>query len=113
MATKLVDTATLVRGKVFAVRIPASLQKPGDTLVKPLRFKKGIPVVIDNPAVLDYLEDMVDDVPDGDGEIFEKPRFAIERGVEEPEDNNAYHPRRTRLDAKRSVRKTRTKRTTK
>ncbi len=98
-AAKRVNTATLIRGAVYTLRHPDSTPKePKDSL----RFENGVPQIIAEKHILEALEDLVDETEDNDGEIFEKPRFKIERNVAAPEDKS---PRRTRLDASRPVKK--------
>lgn len=98
MATRKVSTATLVRGQVYTLRHPDfTPQNPKESL----RFQRNIPVVIEDPRILDILENMYDDVPDGDGEINEKPVFRINRNVDAPEEDQ---PRSRRLSADREVR---------
>ena len=100
MAGKRVNTATLVRGEVYTYRHPDSTpQKPIDSL----RFTYGVPVVIEEVKILEILEDLCDETADGEGEIYEKPRFRIDRGVASPVPDNNRRP--TRLDSGRSVKK--------
>jgi hypothetical protein len=97
MATRKVTTATLIRGKVYTYRHPDHTpQNPKDHL----RFKFGVPVVIDSPKIVQLLEDLVDEVPDGDGELLEKPIFRINRNVDAPDDDA---PRATRVDPDRKI----------
>lgn len=97
MALRKVDTATLVRGQVYTLRHPDfTPQNPKESL----RFKRGVPVIIDDPKILRKLEDLVDEIPDGDGEITDKPIFSIKRGVIAPDDDEA-RPRR--VSAEREI----------
>lgn len=95
-----VDTATLIRGDLYALRHPKSTpERPLDTL----RFEYNKPVVIDDKDVLRELEELYDETTDGDGEIFEKPVFRVDRGVPAPEGHNGT--KRTRLAATRATKK--------
>lgn len=97
MATRKVTTATLIRGQVYTLRHPDySPQNPKDSL----RFKRGEPVVIDDPKIVTKLENLYEEVPDGDGEISEKPIFRINRNVDAPDEDE---PRPRRLSADREV----------
>jgi len=97
-AIKKVNTATLIRGELYTVRHPEDTPKnPKEAF----RFKRNVPVVIEDPRILAKLEDEVDETEDGDGEIYEKPRFRIDRGVTAPDDETLRG--RTRLSASRSV----------
>ena len=92
MPIKRVNTATLIRGEFFSHRpfVPKGMQPK-----EPIRFRYGEPVVITDQAVLKELEDMYDETTDGDGEIFEKPRFQIARNVMPPEaDSGVRRPKR-------------------
>lgn len=85
-----VNTATLIRGELYALRHPDnSPENPKESL----RFKRGEPVVIDDPKILALLEDLYEETEDGDGEIFEKPTFHIERGVSGPADTTKKNVR--------------------
>ena len=88
--TGKVDTATLIRGRTYTLRS--------------IKFERGVPKVITDKAFLEILEDEVDEVPDGEGEVYEKPRFRIDRSVANPE---AGGPTVKRLSATREVRKVR------
>lgn len=101
MATnKRVNTATLIRGEVYTLRHPDNTaQSPKESL----RFEYGVPVVIDDNRILTILENLIDEVTDGEGEIYEKPRFRVERGVSVPEPDNFKKP--TRLAADRTTKR--------
>ena len=78
MATKLVTTATLLRGSILSIRDPRSTpQNPID----PLRFEKGKARIIEDEWMIKHLEKMAEVTTDGDGEEYEKPTFLIKRGV--------------------------------
>ncbi len=89
------DTATLLRGRTYTVRS--------------VKFEKGVPRRVDDETAigisgkdfLKELEDEADEVPDGEGEVFEKPRFRIDRNVDDP---GTYGQTRARLSATREVR---------
>ena len=106
MAYKKVNTATLIRGTILSLRLPDFLQK-GTQEEPPMRFEYGKPVVISDAKLLDFLEDMYDEIEDGEGEVYEKPTFRVNRGVEEPTSKNTRKPKR--LSAERQV-KTRRRR---
>lgn len=98
MPIKKVNTATLIRGEVFSHR---PWTPPGMTPKEPIRFKYGEPVVITDAAILAELEDMYDETTDGDGEIFEKPRFSVARNVMPPEaDGGIRRPKRLAANRK-------------
>lgn len=100
MARK-VNTATLIRGQVYTLRHPDYTPQNG---LESLRFERGKAKVIEDPKILKILEDLEEETSDGDGEVFVKPVFRINRNVEEAgEDENA--PRKTRLSADRVVKK--------
>jgi hypothetical protein len=101
---KRVTTATLIRGQVYNLRHPENKAgAPKDSL----RFKRNEPIVIDDPKIAKMLEDIVEETVDGDGEVFEKPVFRVDRNVAEPADNST--PRVKRLAADRKI-KTRRRR---
>lgn len=96
-ASKRVNIATLIRGGTYVVRHPEnSPANPRESLV----FKYGVPKVIEEKRVLDYLENLYDEIEDGDGEVYEKPRFRVERGVSEPELEQGPKPKRLAADRK-------------
>lgn len=100
MAGKKVNTATLIRGDVYTLRHPDHTpQKPREAL----RFTYGVPVVIDERHILDYLENLHDETTDGDGEVYEKPRFRVDRNVSEASPANHKSP--TRLAHDRPVKR--------
>lgn len=100
MATRKVNTATLIRGELYTLRHPKSTpDKPLDSL----RFEYGKPVVIDDKDILIELENLHDETTDGDGEVFEKPTFRIDRNVAEPDGGVKRGPKR--LSATRTVKK--------
>jgi hypothetical protein len=102
-ATKRVNTATLIRGEVYTLRHPKNTPaNPKEAL----RFKRDEPVIIEDTDVLNLLEDLHEETQDGDGEIFEKPTFHIERGVAGP----APTKRKTTRLASSRVQKTRPRR---
>ena len=75
---RMVTTATLIRGQLYTMRHPDSTpQAPKDSL----RFVAGKPVVIEDKKIVDILENLYDEVTDGEGEVYEKPRFRIDRNV--------------------------------
>jgi len=99
MAIKKVNTATLIRGKVYTLRHPDNTpQNPVDSL----RFERGVPKSIEDNRILALLEGMVEEIEDGEGEVFEKPVFRIDRNVDAPEDG-VRKP--TKLSATRTVKK--------
>lgn len=101
MATKRVNTATLIRGQLYTLRHPDHTpQNPKDSL----RFEYGKPEPIDESRILIMLENMHEETRDGEGEIFEKPIFRIDRNVHAPDNSN--HKKPTRLAANRKVKKT-------
>lgn len=102
MATKRVNTATLIRGEIYTMRHPHSTpQSPKD----PVRFEYGKPVVITDSKLLDTLENLIDLTEDGDGDQYEKPRFKISKMVLPPDEEkkplrvsgNVGRPRRRRV----------------
>lgn len=100
-AQRKVDTATLIRGDQYAIR------HPDNTAANPkesLRFQLGVPTIIEEKKILEILENLHDEIEDGDGEIYEKPRFHIQRGVTPPEDENA-RSKPKRLSPTRSVKR--------
>lgn len=98
MPTKKVNTATLIRGSLYTLRHPKSTpQEPKDAL----RFEYGKPVVIDDTDILRKLENMYDEITDGDGEVYEKPRFRVDRGVPMPTDDDEQPSYGTRARPKR------------
>lgn len=100
MATKRVNTATLIRGQLYTLRHPDSTpQNPIDSL----RFERGKPIPISEPKILTMLENMVEETEDGEGEVYEKPLFRIDRNVAMEDAGNIKKP--TRLSADRSVKK--------
>lgn len=103
MPAKLVDTATLIRGQVYSYR-----HNYQDVKDNPLKFVKGEAVIVTNKDLLADLEDLVDEVEDGEGEAFEKPVFRIARKVQEP-DSNEGSTRVRRLAADRPIRRRRMK----
>lgn len=106
MPAQKVDTATLIRGEVVSVRLPRHLDKgkPEGGPSDPIRFEYGKPVPVKDKDVLKYLEDMTDEITDGEGEVYEKPRFRVDRNVSTPEPESTG-PRRTRLEANRTVKR--------
>lgn len=99
-ATKRVDTATLIRGQLYTLRHPKSTPKDP---IESLRFQYGVPVVIDDPDILATLEDLEDETIDGEGEMFSKPIFRIDRNVPAPEPANYKGP--TKLSSDRVAKK--------
>lgn len=98
MAGKKVNTATLIRGEVYTMRHPDHTpQKP----LESLRFRYGEPVIVEDPKILSILENLYDEMTDGEGEVYEKPRFRVERNVNAPEQGNVKQP--TRLSSTRKV----------
>jgi hypothetical protein len=82
MAIKKANTATLIRGQTYTLRHPDHKpQSPKDAL----RFERGIPVVIEDLRILGILQDMMEEVEDGEGEVYEKPVFRVDRNVDAPE----------------------------
>lgn len=99
MAIKKVNTATLVRGQTYTLRHPDNKpQNPKDSL----RFVRGVPVVIEEPHILARLEALTEEIRDGEGEVYEKPVFRINRGVDAPDDDTQ---RPTRLSVDRVIKK--------
>lgn len=70
----LVNTATLVRGRVYVFR------HEGENI----QFELDVAKVVDD-ALASKLEDLVSEVHDTDGDAFEKPLFHVRRGVPRPE----------------------------
>lgn len=100
-ATKRVNTATLIRGETYVIRHPDNTpSNPRESIT----FRYGVPVVITENHVLDMLEGLYDEIPDGDGEVYEKPRFRIDRGVAPPETEER---KPVRLSPTRTVKKRR------
>jgi hypothetical protein len=99
--SKLVTTATLIRGKVYTLRHPdGTPQDPKDSI----RFEYGKPQVLDDPKIAAYLEKLHDKISDGDGEEWEKPVFRISRNVPDPREasiEDELRPRR--VSASRTV----------
>lgn len=91
----LVNTATLIRGRMYSWR-----HKTLATM-EPIQFKSRIPVVIEDDKILALLEDEIEEVGDGEGEFYEKPRFSIKRGVPRPVDETVTA---RRLSSERVVR---------
>jgi len=75
----LVNTATLVRGRVY--------------YYKDHRFEIGKIVVVDDELAT-ILEDLVEEVSDGDNERFEKPRFQVLRKVPRPTNDQHVDPQK-------------------
>lgn len=99
MAIRKVNTATLIRGQVYTMRHPDHTpQNPKDAL----RFERNIPKVIDEAHILAMLEDMTEEIPDGEGEVYEKPVFRIDRNVDAPADARSNV---TKLSSTRVVKK--------
>lgn len=65
----LVNTATLLRGRVY--------------FYKDQEFKLGEPSIVTD-QIADVLEELHHEVKDKDGEIYEKPFFDVRRGVPRP-----------------------------
>jgi hypothetical protein len=70
-----------------------------------MRFEYGLPRVIKETKILAFLEDMFDEIEDGEGEVYEKPTFSVKRGVAAPEDPNSRRSRTKRLDADRPIKR--------
>lgn len=100
MATALTNRVTLVRGESYTLRNPKST--PTAPLAS-LKFERGIPQYVDDAAVLKTLENLADETTDSDGEIYEKPRFLVERNVRRAEDAEDAAPRVRRLSPTRTV----------
>jgi hypothetical protein len=83
-----VTTATLVRGKVYVFK--------GLNQEKAVHYKRGIPLVV-AADLADELEELVEEIHDSEGEIFDKPYFAIHRDIEEPEPEVKAERQRRRL----------------
>lgn len=99
MAIKKVSTATLIRGQTYTLRHPDNKpQSPKDSL----RFQRNKPVVIEDARTLSLLENLTEEVRDGEGEVYEKPVFRIDRNVDAPDEDNT---RTTRLSSTRAVKK--------
>lgn len=99
-AQRKVNTATLIRGQLYTFRHPDN--RP-DNPIDSLRFENGKPVIVEDKEILALLEDIYTETEDGDGEVYEKPLFLIERGVAPPEDEKKQ--RRHRLSADREVKR--------
>lgn len=85
MAIKKANTATLIRGATYTLRHPDHKpQAPKDSL----RFERGVPVVIEDPRILNILQNMMEEIEDGEGEVYEKPVFRVDRGVDAPDETN-------------------------
>lgn len=102
-ATKRCTTVTLIRGGVLSVRLPVHLQK-GETPAEPIRFERNKPVVIDDKTVADWLENQFEEIEDGEGEVYEKPTFRVDRNVPIPGSDEPVN-RTKRLSADRQVKK--------
>lgn len=102
MTTKRVTTATLIRGQTYTLRHP---DNTASNPVDPLRFHYNVPVVIHDKRIADMLENLYDEVTDGEGETYEKPRFHVERNVPPPEQDDVRKPKR--LDPGRQVKRRR------
>lgn len=106
MAKRKVNTATLIRSQIYTLRHPDNTpQNP----IESLRFERNVPRIIDDPKILKILEELYDEVSDGDGELYDKPLFRVDRGVMVDEDDINPRPRKTKLAADRKV-KTRRRR---
>lgn len=102
MATKRVNTATLIRGDNYTMRHPDSTpQKP----IEPLRFQDGVEQTITAPFTPEMFEDLYDELYDGEGEAYEKPRFRVARNVAEPDTAQGSSRKPTRLKADRQVKR--------
>jgi hypothetical protein len=98
MAIKKTNTATLIRGQTYTLRHPDHKpQAPKEAL----RFERGIPVVVEDLRILGILQNMVEEIEDGEGEVYEKPVFRVDRGVDAPDETRG--PRR--LSATRTVKR--------
>lgn len=85
-AKELVNTAELVRGRVY--------------WYKNQEFKKGEAVVVDD-ELANILEELHAEVQDKDGETYEKPFFDVRKGVPRPEPKtSAKKPSVRRLSAR-------------
>lgn len=98
MAIKKVSTATLIRGQTYTLRHPDNKpSSPKDSL----RFLRGQPAVIEDTRILAMLENLTEEVRDGEGEVYEKPVFRIDRNVDAPDPEKGP----TRLSPTRTVKK--------
>lgn len=100
MPAQRVNTATLIRGKVLSFRLPKNLQKKIED-AEPIRFQAHQPVPIADASLLKHLEDMHEEVADGEGEVYEKPVFRVDRNVELDSDGTVSRVKR--LSSTRSV----------
>jgi hypothetical protein len=102
MATKLCTTVTLIRGQLYTYRHPdGTPQNPKDSI----RFEYGVALPIDDPKLIKTLENMTEEVRDGDGEYYDKPIFRVDRNVRDPraEEDDAA-PKRATASAHRAIR---------
>ena len=98
MPIRKVNTATLIRGQLYSLRHPDNTpQDPKESL----RFEYGKSKVIEEPHILTMLEELYEETKDGDGEVFEKPIFRIDRGV--TVDDAPRGRTKTRLTADRTI----------
>lgn len=98
MPLRKVTTVTLIRGQTYTFRHPDNKPtSPKDSL----RFTRGEPVVIEDARIVSILEAMTEEVRDGEGEVYEKPVFRINRNVDAPDEKAGP----TRLSADRTVKK--------
>jgi hypothetical protein len=97
MPAQRVNTATLIRGQVLSFRLPKHLQKKIED-AEPIRFAHGKPLPIADTALLKHLEDMHDEIEDGEGEVYAKPVFRIERNVELLDDGSVSRVKRLASD---------------
>jgi hypothetical protein len=79
MTTELVNTATLLRGRVY--------------VYKNVSFERGVPVVVTDELAAE-LEELFDEVRDADQEIIEKPLFSVVYEVPRPAPVNTTPTRR-------------------
>lgn len=93
-----VETATLVRGRIYSYRYKGETFEFIGGVEKVLEDKDGKPV----PGLADALEELHSEVRDSDGDAFEKPLFLVQRGTNRPSVEDTAPKRReiTRLPPK-------------
>lgn len=102
MAMKKVNTATLIRGGVYTLRHPDNKpQSPKDSL----KFTRNKAEIIEDVKILNMLEKLKEEVRDGEGEVYEKPVFRINRNVDAPDGDDDGTPARHRLSSERVVKR--------
>lgn len=107
-ATKRVNTVTLIRGSLLSVRIPRHLEK-GSVPSEPVRFERGKPVVIEDKDWLAWFEGQYEEIEDGEGEVYEKPTFRVDRNVPMPGEDEPTRRPPKKLAADRQIKRRRTR----